>query len=389
MSINIDDKKFTEEGQAWLSQFAVPDQEIAKLAALYLKLISADEFDNYIKEQIEKYKNKDNVTFYSVKEAEKRENIFELFEASMDDLGSEAKIGNIVRNFCRSNKCLHYPQKKELIETKCREIVLVDDLIGSGTRIYKFLDAFWRSKTIKSWISSGFLKFHVIAYSATEVGLKKIRTHKIKLASDPIYKITCPTFDKLPLEKKNINEIIDIFQRYGKKLRLPEKFWLGYKKSLGALVFTHGCPNNVPAIFWAEKNKWKPLFMQKYVSADIEDNYRTVLNEIKKESIFDILGEKEIETAEPFFTNTEILKVLLLIARGKRKIEMINFATDLSDAESSSLLEKCEAYGFITKERRITKEGRRRLNKSKIKGEKTYLELPIRGEEYYYPKKLR
>ncbi|WP_211586596.1 hypothetical protein, partial [Klebsiella pneumoniae] len=50
----------------------------------------------------------------------------------------------------------------------------IDDYIGSGQRVSDFIDAFWRDRTIASWLSSKHIKIQVVAYSATAQGLRRL-----------------------------------------------------------------------------------------------------------------------------------------------------------------------------------------------------------------------
>ncbi|MGV8664194.1 phosphoribosyltransferase-like protein, partial [Pseudomonas aeruginosa] len=56
--------------------------------------------------------------------------------------------------------------------------VIVTEFIGSGDRARTLLDAIWNVASIRSWHSGKFIKFWVIAYSGTDIGVHNVRSHR-------------------------------------------------------------------------------------------------------------------------------------------------------------------------------------------------------------------
>tara|TARA_R110001606_G_scaffold367790_1_gene523455 strand:+ start:5302 stop:6585 length:1284 start_codon:yes stop_codon:yes gene_type:complete len=424
MSGNKEARKLihTERGNMWLNQFEPLDQEIASSLANNLTLVSHNEFERNLtlkmaqvaecvsgpiaffamremvphkpvvkgkKIQIEAY---DSTPYYQqVQAADDGVSVTPLGNTA--DIGSEGRVASIIRQFCKrdKNKYLNHPTLEYLRATKCRAIVCVDDFIGSGNRALEFLDAFWMEKSIVSWHSYKLIHFHVIAYSGVDSGIELLRSHK----SSPFVHVyrDAPTFNSLPWSNEKKEELLNLCEKYGRKANKKRKhMWFGYKKTMCALVFEHGCPNNVPAILVEDSNKWIGLFPDRTI---VDTTLSVFPGEIPQraniKSLYDI-GQQKLARSPKLIRRGEVGKALLvilaLISKGKRKRSTLCYATGLSNYDCDKYLEKCIEWKFVSPQKRITPAGLAELRAAKKIGKVKSKGLE-KGSDYYYPIELR
>ena len=417
-SLNAKKLIHTKEGQEWLSQFDLTDQETAILLVNNLTLVSHIEFERNLRSKLENIALgiKGTVGFFAVREL-KREKTNAGFDervipyysqvtsnddksvnalSSSADQGSEAKVANIIRQFCKINrqKYLNHPTIEYLRQNKSDAIIFVDDFIGSGERVNEFLNSFWFEPTIVSWLSGKQIKFHIIAYSGTERGISFVENHKSKPRVH-IYR-DAPSFETFYWNRSKKDRVRNLCEKYGRIANMGRKnMRLGYKKVMSAIVFEHGCPNNTPSILWepeSKKSHWKGLFPNRTVSAAVASVFP---DEIVRGDPIEILvdaGQKKLANSGALIrrgiTGQHILIVLALIAKSQRRRSTLSFATGLNVEDCERVLKKCIKWNFITVQRRITEKGLAELNAArKIKVEKSI--TLDKGLDYYYPDQLR
>lgn len=420
MSDPINAKKLihTKQGQKWLEQFDVLDQDMAIAVANNLTLISHSEFERNLLKKLEEIDYAivgcvgfftirelkvhkpgspyygDVISFYSQVTSEDGISVNAL--ASSSDQGSEARVAQIIRQFCKSNpyKRLNHPTIESLRENKCDAIIFVDDFIGSGGRVNNFLTSFWLEPTIVSWLSGKQIFFHVLAYSGTEEGINYVIRHKSKPQVD-IYRDT-PTFYSLGWSSEKKESVKKLFEKYGRIANKKRKnMWLGYKEGMAAIVFEHGCPNNTPAILWEPDfngSGWKGLFPNRTISSEVASVFPPEIVRGDPVQMLIDVGQSKLANSGALVrrgqTGQIILTALALIAKGQRRRSTLSFATGLNTENCERLVEKCIKWNFINAQRRITPKGLAELNAAR----KSKLErvLPLaKGSDYYYPTQLR
>lgn len=412
----------TVQGQKWLSQFDRLDQEIASLIANNLTLISHNEFERNLVLKIADVVDGivGPVAFFAMREMVEQKEVlkgksipqlvrvavpfYEQVEICDDgvsisplsktaDVGSEGRIAAIIRQFCKRDKkmFLNHPTLEHLKTTKCNAIICIDDFIGSGGRAHEFLDTLWQEKTIVSWHSSKHIKFHVIAYSATEKGIERTKEHK----SAPLVHIyrDAPTFYDLPWSKERKEAVFDLCKKYGKKANNKRRhMWWGYNKSMSSIVFEHGCPNNAPVILVEENNKWVGLFPNKTIADTTLSVFPNVISQKTNPESLEGVGQKKLAKSVKLMRRGDkgqiILTLLALIAKGKHKRATLCFATGLSNDACDAYLSKCIKWGYVSPQKRITPLGLAELKAAKRIG-KVKSEKLEKGSDYYYPQQLR
>lgn len=410
---------YTQQGQKWLNQFDELDREVAKLLLNSLTLISHTEFrrnlENLIIEASEKVDGP--VGLYTIRELEKKTDegffptpVIPFFEQAIlstdgksvnsvgvtSDQGSEAIVAQIIRQLskARPNKILNHPSKEHLRFHQCDSLIFIDDYIGSGRRVYEFIDAFWRDKTIVSWLSTKHINIYVVAYSATEQGIETLENLKAK--PEILIHRDSPTFKTLPIKPEKRDLLFALCEKYGRKaLKRRKNFWWGFNKSMSSLIFEHGCPNNTPAILWAiedKKGDWIGIFPNRTIDSTTSSVFPFEIVRGDAVKTLHDAGQQRLAKSGALTRRGRvgilILVVLGLVAKGIRKRSAISYATGLNKKDCDLLLSKCIKWKFLSPEIRITPRGLSELSAAK----KTVITLKNSlavGSDYHYPRQLR
>lgn len=251
--------------QPFIKQFKPEDQEIARDLLDSLVVIPTSRVINDITYQLEIIMERyDSVAIYPIRELLQNEvsyfddnddSIVPSLQHGTEPLGSEAFISNIITNLSRAYKRKIILQGQQspplslLRSKKCKAIILVDDMIGSGKRTSDFIEAVYHNRTIKSWISGHKLDLHVVSFMGSEQGLKYLKFWEKKARVKISNLATCPTFYDLP----NSVAMLKLCSDYANN---AERMPLGFKDTAVRVVFTHSAPNNLPAIFYRNAFKY-------------------------------------------------------------------------------------------------------------------------------------
>ncbi|MEV3819075.1 hypothetical protein RI537_23570 [Aeromonas salmonicida] len=409
---------YTKQGEDWLNQFDELDQETAKLLLNSLTLVSHTEFRRSLEELILETSKKvaGPIGVYAIRELKKinigshLRQVIPFFEqiiisedgktvnsvGATSDQGSEAIVAQIIRQLSKANpqKILNHPSKEVLRAKRCDSLIFVDDYIGSGQRVSDFIDAFWRDKTIVSWLSSKHIKIQVVAYSATEKGL----CHLERLKARPelfIYRDS-PTIKTLPIKQELKEALFSLCEKYGRKIfKKRRNMWFGFNGGMSSLIFEHGCPNNTPVILWATEDKsekWIGIFPNRTVDTTTVSVFPFEIARGDTIKTLRDIGQTRLAKSGALTRRGElgalVLLVLGLIAKGQRKRSAISYATGLNSKECDLLLSKCIKWEFLSHERRITPRGLSELSAAKNMSFSLKGSLAV-GSDYYYPRQLR
>ncbi|MHC1944490.1 hypothetical protein IF803_08905 [Bradyrhizobium sp. UFLA06-06] len=401
-TINADQLKFTPRGKAWLNQFDVADVQHAEKALAALTLVSHTEFERSLSALIDRIASsfRSPVALFATREVDPAAPLFvnrTTRPAAVDaanDLGSEARVAAIIRNLARAepNKFLNHPSIEEMRLAKCPALICVDDFIGSGHRTSEYVNAIWKNKTIRSWTSFGWLRFHAVAYSATEGGRSLVESTKAKV--QVTIERECPTFNALPWQSSLRKTIDRVFYKYAARTTYPFDP-RGYDNTGATLVFEHGCPDNCPVIFWASSaatSIWEPLFPKRSVLPPEASAFPAGIPQRDPTATMIDVGQKKLAGSGALSRRGPIgiavLTVMALAARGVRTRSALSHATSISARDCTRILELCVDWKFLTPKLRPTKAGLAELSYAKSLLP-TYEKIPMIGENEYYPKQLR
>lgn len=407
---NPDRLLYTRRGTNWIEQFNFDDRIAARRLIHGLTLVSSREFDGGVKKLIDSEiaHTCSPIASYAVREVKKSRSYFEQARSATStyasnrridaigpgpQIGSEGRVAALITQVSRANPgvLLNHPNLNTIRKNKCRSVLLIDDLVGSGNRVIKFLNAIWLDPTIRSWTSFGLIRFKVLVFAATVKGRTKIETSGRH--ASVIYDRICPTFRMLPWSIYERNQCLTISKTYGQKTNSPS-FSLGYQGTMASLVFDHGCPNNTPAILWAkgrETQTWHPLFPNRAIATEEHSVFPPeIANRVPKSVLLEAGLQRLSRGSVRVWSHPEMIVIMLLglIAKGYRRDEALTFSSGLSNREMEARLRRCMECGWITPSRRITRHGLAELRNARQTNQEFTGTPPI-GDDYYYPQALR
>lgn len=395
----------TAQGSAWLSFFDEADKPLLRELTAALSLVSVSEFERSLVKLVRDVAEKfDTVALYTAREFKTCLSFEEApgdCESGLDatprggDIGSEGRTAHIARQLHRSDtsKYVLQPSLAQMRQKQVDCIMVIDDLLGTGDRCSKYLTELWKYATVKSWWSYKLIKFAVVAYAGTEDAISLVSRHR---AGPEVHVHRyCPRISTLPWPSTRRALARTLCTKYAKRWRLALP--LGYKATASLLVFEHGCPNNVPSIFWARASKgpegWRPIFEGRSTSAGTASAFPYEFEADTPVSALVSAGEQRLAQAlasvvhRPLPAN--VLVVLALVWKGKRRLETLADATGLDSKGCGELLEACIASGFMTPLRRITSSGLAELRGVARSRRSMQNPVPDLGEDEYYPVALR
>lgn len=397
-------------GQVWLKNFDSTDQIAASLLIDNLMLVGASEFASQINSQLAKISRQahtENQTLALFAEREikdKNNNIPPFFPGSENgravgkgiqpvkvdlkkqDVGSEGIVAALITKFCKTNPdtCMSHPGPDALRASKVRKIVIVTDFIGSGRRLCEMLDAFSQVATIQSWISYHLISFHIVCYSATELGLETLKRHSLR--PEVSLHVACPVIDEA-FEGANLGAIKLLCKKYPKRSRSPFGF-----RSTGALIaFSHGIPNNAPYILHSSAKGWKPLFEgRSTVNADIDaiaDSADMLVQ--NSEKVLKIRGARKLleESESELWLHTML--VLSAVKKGLRTASKLSACTQLPLSQVEKILNLAFEAKWLTQKNSLTTLGRRELKWQRIWRKFPDDALVFGDGNLYFPTQLR
>ena len=368
----------TKEAVAWLGQFEGHDEATARRLLERVHYVTADDFQDDLTDLILNRVggSGEPIALYAERKVGSRHGVaHRLFKetktkvkrahgagpppvrsqhAGRHETGSEGIVANIITQIARQYRqtFLNHPGPDLIRHRRVRCFMLVTDFIGSGDQSSLYLDAAWRLASTKSWWSGGFLRFEVVCYSATAVGLQALLNHP---CHPMVTQVTaCPTLSSF--QPYGDGDMVSLCESYGPKdseTKIPR---LGYG-GLGALVaFAHGMPNNAPRLLYQKGRNWIPLFPHRVTSAARRANHQD--NKARLARRLELLREKKIAllVRQSGLDPSTDLSVLVLAALKKRPrtAEAVSAKTDIGIAETRNAIDRARAAGWIDAANRLT-----------------------------------
>jgi len=405
-----------EATQGWLGQFDALDQEALVKMLQAMRLVSRDEFAEGVRERLlEAAKEaRGRIGLYVEREVPpKNESPDPLFQQSAErprrafgpgpspvepspdkpgDVGSEGLVAQLVSELCRQSprKFVSHPGPDQLRAKKrpIRRLILVTDLVGSGNRAVRYLDAAWKVFSVKSWWSGrakNRMAFAVVAYAATAVGKALVESHR--LAPDVRIVAECPTIDSA--FSADVAAVVrDVCVKYNPPPRTEDA--LGYE-GIGALIaFAHGAPNNCPRVLHVSTELRLPLF-PKRVTASTRATFASRLSQSDVQERLEAMRHKRLwggfDWSRAPQGAVETYLVLAALSHPPRTVEVIARRTGLTQLETEKVLQRAIKHSWVDGSHRLTDQGQAQLLAAK-KGRR---EVPNVGERVnlYYPATLR
>lgn len=421
----------TEQAQKWLSQFAMGDRRLAEDLLSALVLVSRDDFVNSLRDLIlQSAQQVDGVVgLYAEQELGHRHGTpHRLFKESTrrpkramgragpplvkptkaydPSIGSEGIVAQLISELCKEfpTKFSLQPGPEQIRKKKVRAFWVVTDMIGSGHRVWRYLEAAWRVRSVRSWWSGGFLRFAVLSYAGTDSGEKTVLRHPCK--PEVFQVMAAPTIHSAFTQFK-AQQMERLCETYDPSIEDEDTAsWqfggapLGYDGTGALLVFAHGAPNNVPLIFHkasrSRTRPWVPLFPSRVTASIDRRAYGVGLTREKLEKRLASLGQAKLAKSRVVHSNIPTMEISLLLSALSRpprlRDEVLSRRTGMQIPTISRLCQLMTEYGWIDSQRRLTDEGAAQLRHARkttmtVSKEPFPLERTI--EKPYYPTSLR
>lgn len=391
----------TDRYKIWLNQFVDGDRKVVSKLASALVYVHHEEFYKGLFSTIHKCANtfSGNVALYAIREKidepyfphdSNTGNILKGKKPSSvqseSEIGSEGEIAHVCRDFSKSNrnKILNHPSLKQLKYKKCKGIILIDDVIGSGKRSSEFAKWLYENKTIKSWISLKYIKMKVVSFWGSDYGLSRVREER---CVEDVIVDRRGGFDPGVFGQRQIDEFKVICRKYACHTS-RENMACGFDGAFTNIVLPHKCPNTNPAILWAANGKkWQSLFPTRPEMVFQPLPKTTIHEQITK--YLNILGHTRLLNSRQFGRMShevqQLQALLSLLSANKRRDPILCEVLGKSIPEIYEMLRLCEKFEWINNNRFLTNQGRimiRRFRVSKKNENKT----PPLKEAFYFPK---
>lgn len=411
-------KRFIDSAptQAWLSQFDPDSQRVMVTMLKAMRLVTRDNFADSLRARLLEaaHEASGRIGLYVEREIPpKSAPAAPLFSQPLErprratgpgprpiepdekqpgDVGSEGIVAQLVSELCREMPQSFVshpgPDQIRLQKNPVRKFILVTDLIGSGQRAERYLDAAWGVFSVKSWWSSRHTKglsFEVVAYAATETGLERVQRHRL----NPQVRLVahCPTIDTA-FNDEDSNAIKRVCVQYNPRATGSDP--LGYQGTGALIAFAHGAPNNCPRILHASSNAWAPLFARR-VTAQTRSEFSEELDAEQVQQ--QLLGMRHKRLSDGYVWaraprgTMETYLVLAALSHRPRRVDVVARRTGLTLIEVEAVIRKAATNGWIDKEYRLTDAGQAHLRAAKKK--RRVAPISRDTAKSYYPSTLR
>lgn len=421
----------TPPAVAWLGQFALADRALAAKLLDEVVVVSAGEFFQQLRDLIiQKAKSVNGpIALFAERELRHRFGVpHRLFKQTTrkplraegkvgppaiqptkaydPSVGSEGIVANLISQLTREfpSKFLNHPGPEQFRQRGVRAFWVVTDLLGSGDRAWRYLEAAWRVRSVRSWKSLKLLEFGVLAYAATEAGQKRVERHPSRPEVHRL--LVCPTV-KGTFPSDVASKLIALCDAYN-PIRFDRKApWSGNSEGMGwgrqgvLLAFAHGAPNNMPLLFHRtskRKQGWIPLFPARVTAGVDSNSYGVGLSCDRIQQKLERLGQpglgRSVMALAPSTATLEMLLVMGALSRPSRSNEsIVAQKAGLPIARVRSICADLFAYGWIDSTRCLTDQGASQLRHARRAQinilEKITQKAPEVTQKPYYPSSLR
>jgi len=283
---------------------------------------------------------------------------------------------------------------------RCRKILLLDDVMGSGKRVTDYLEAFYRNSTIKSWFSYGKLEFIVVCYAATESALHHLANYRPRKNHTRPHPVSV-TYDQILFNGRSFwtveerRKIEEVCRKYSYRTSRP-KMPLGFRDAFSMIVFPHGIPNTAPAILWAGKDsEWKPLFQERGIPTTLLLQFDQVQRDPAGERLSETLARvNQLRLAGQDWSRhatseyRQLILLLGILSRGFRNEGRITEILEVGPERYHELLTEAKRLALVASDLALTPLGVGELEYARSMRVSPWEAGPL-VEEFYVPQSLK
>lgn len=384
----------------FLEQFDEHDKALAISILSNVRLVTASEHVQWLLSNINTLglDGTGTVAFLIVRQLNKTDDPFYF---SGKTPGSEGRDAHIVKALTKSKKShqsnsdwLVAPSLDEMAKKKVRRLVFVCDIVGSGTELTKYVQFVFNHKTIKSWISGGFIKkIDVVASVVMDVGIetwlnflestkqnrKLLNTNNLDQLGESALYNPKPITEHPSFSQNELRQFLRNYSNRHYSSDTSKNYSLGYKNSEGSVIFEPNIPNNLPALLWMDGKNWKSLFRGRsmnrpelFEDMQIEPGQREWNTQIKT-----VIIERRYRMS---LSQQDILNIL----NQTRSHARICRELGLPLYHVNQVITELKVRGWVSEELRVTDEGHKALNLNKA-SKSTQEVAPLSPTEIYIP----
>lgn len=300
--------------------------------------------------------------------------------------GSEGAIGNMLRDLIDGVRVLRPDTPLEdLQSTRVRRAVIVTDLVATGTQVERYIETLIANRTLKSWVSFGWLKISIVAYAVSSSAQDRFGSRSIPLS----FVITEPTIDSLPWPSARKRAAKILCENY------PSRgAGLGYKGHGGLFAFQESIPNTLPNMFRHMGDGWASLFDGRLLPPAFQSELHPVQTPtLDLRAVISDDGQVRLATSlarQMRPENKQILALLSGFLRSSPSIAQAEQILQVRRSEANRIVDFMVSCGWLDAQLRVTTLGRTELDagKSKERGV-PHKELGPFASDPYYPRSLR
>lgn len=342
----------SDQLQHWINQFRPEQRTTAIELLLKLRFVSRDTYSEWLKTKLSEIEP-GICAVYAVSKIDDSYNYLwdeneNTIRRPSHSLGSEDLVNSVIANFKRGNAWyLDHPGLPELRRLRVKNVVLIDDSMGSGQRVASYIGLAMNNRTFRSWWSFGWIQLHVIAFCTTAEGKQFIR--RSTPGSDHAVR-------KFPRSKKIdfhghyvLNQ--DLSERWGSQYHkilalcdsiesIPDSLRRGFGGTMSNIMFYHSVPDNLPGLLWFNSKAWRALLSDRSMPHWLP----TLLDTKISERHWSVLTEESIT-------------LLHLVRRGIRNPNSLAWHMGLDCAVVREILARGRRDGLLTASNRLTKAG--------------------------------
>lgn len=374
------------EIQTWLGQFPNEDHAIATDMLMRLEFVGRDTCSEWLKKSIMTLRHEKTALFAVRKLDESRHRLWDdngnVVQRPSQALGSEDLIYSIISNCCREypEAFFDHPGIDDVKNEKIHRFILIDDNIGSGKRVKRFIEAMVLDnrfkKTFFSLLSYNLIHFEILSYAIME-DAKKIIFNVIPGSDHGLRKYR--KSKKINFESCIVYQKDDLFGRWGelwaniKKIccqcnKIPKDQRRGFNKVMSNVIFYHSVPNTIPGCLWKSTYSFTSLFPNRVVPNWMID---LLVND----------RPSAIHTIQPFsqskLLSPVLISLLSLLKKGVRRDNILAFRLGIETEILKSYVEQLQASGLITNLRHLTPKGFKEIYNAECSPKKYDMSLYI------------
>jgi hypothetical protein len=256
-----------ELGKTWLKQFPYIDQEIGRQLLRSLRLVSHAQFETGISNSLKhlfKQLNGENFALFSLGETLTGE---DLEDIPRRVAGSSAdRVKHMNENIARlyGARIQAHPTVHSMRAQRMKNIVLVEDFIGTGRRITAYLRNVMEP-TLKSLISYKWTKLWIVTYGGLEGDVQAVLRAGYGLTKERV-RLATPTQKPGQYFTELMLNFCNVYAGLTHRKHIP----LGIGSGAVGTVFEHSCPSNAPVVLWSQGPKYNPLFPNRGISPELK-----------------------------------------------------------------------------------------------------------------------